>query len=403
MAPEDVRKRSGAVGTLAAQVCALGAHARKAIGTAIALLALLSVACSVVPLAQAEASDVAITFGGEWKTDVAAVSVADSWTTTGSSGLTLKLRGGCDPFKFYADVSAVARGVIGSGEWDAELEIERLYVKALLPMFDVSVGKQVISWGVGHAWSPVNLFSQTDPMGVGGQEGVPGVVVKVPVGPMDFWSLVAARIEDSPSGVTAMAGAGFSGDGNKGDGHWRYGVRRRGVIGGTDWAACLAVDQGGSVLGAEAKGDLGVGWHAEGAWFLPKVGDGWRLEAVIGADYSWLDGRLLWLGEFFVDSAGAPSRDEYDLQAYLLGGLRHLGRYYAFNQLSYQLDDFTSVFGSAITNLVDYSTAWSAGARTVLAGQWNLLLVGMAMTGDEGDEFSMGPDLAVMGQLSYSF
>lgn len=163
------------------------------------------------------------------------------------------------------------------------------------------------------------------------------------------------------------------------------------------------VDQGVTVLGAEAKGDLGIGWHAEGAYFLPRDGAAQHWEGVLGADYSWLDGRLLWLGEFFVNSAGAPSRDEYDLQAYLQGGLRYLGRYYAFNQLSYQLDDFTSFFGSAITNLVDYNTVWSAGTRTVLQGQWNLSLSGVVATGDSGDEFAMGPDLAVRAQLSYSF
>lgn len=374
----------------------------KAATAAAFFLVLLAAAAAGAGPAKIEASDFVARVGGEWKTDAAAVRMADTWTMAASSELTLKLRADYDPFKLYADVSAAFGGTIGSDDWDVELGIDRLYLKALLPAFDLSAGKQVINWGVGYAWSPVNLFSRPNPMGDGEPEGIPAVVVKVPVGPLDYWSLVAARLDRPIAGISAVAGA-VSGAEGAGDGYWRYGVRRRGVTDGTDWAASLVVDRGVTVLGAEVKGDLEIGWHAEAAWFIPRDGAGQRWEGLLGADYSWLDGRLLWLGEFFVNSAGASSRDEYDLPAYLRGDLGHLGRYYAFNQLTYQLDDFTSFFGSALTSMVDYSTVWTAGTRMVLQRQWNLSLVGVATTGDAGDEFAMEPDLAVRAQLSYSF
>lgn len=131
-------------------------------------------------------------------------------------------------------------------------------------------------------------------------------------------------------------------------------MRRRGNVGGTDWAIVALSGQGDKVVGAALKGDLGVGWHFAAAYRMPhsaggSPGAGASWQAVAGADYSWLNGRLLWLGEFYVQRDGVHRREDYTYQ-----------------QLSYRFDEFASGTLSLLAQLPTGERTWNAAVNSAL-------------------------------------
>ena len=57
------------------------------------------------------------------------------------------------------------------------------------------------------------------------------------------------------------------------------------------------------MIGADLKGDLGVGWHMAVAHRMPGAPPAEPTSTVLlGADYSWLGGSLLWVGEFLIQT-----------------------------------------------------------------------------------------------------
>lgn len=341
--------------------------------------------------------------GGEWQTGIDTSCSQEDWSTTARSLLRLQLRAGSHPWRFYADASTELKADLDSDSgWELEGDLERLYLKLYLPAADVSLGKQRINWGVGYAWAPTDLFNPPDPLDPDGRRlGVSAAVVRFPVGPLAYWSFVAAR-KDGGKGLTGKRDS------------WQYGIRRRGNYGTTDWSVLVITDTDTTTVGGDLKGDLGIGWHGEAAYRMPSNGSSRGWEAVVGGDYSWDDGRFVWLGEYFYNSAGAATKDTYDYTAWLGGQERYLARHYAFNQLTYQYDEFTSLGGSVLTNIVDGSAAWTVGANIFLTGAWQLSLAATVFTGEEGDEFAGGslpsysaalsrPDCIVKAQVVYSF
>ncbi|MGE5572278.1 MAG: hypothetical protein ACM3ZU_04545 [Bacteroidota bacterium] len=343
--------------------------------------------------------------GGEWQARVYAAQIQSSWSSSMESMLRLKLRLGDHPWKLYADVGAtLGRAPGADGDWTVTTELERAYLKVFLPWADLSLGKQQISWGVGYAWSPTDVFNAPnalDPEGL--RKGVEAAVIRVPAGPLAYWSLVAAR-----NGRSSTQGGGSA---------WQYGARYHANCGGTDWSLAAVTDAGTTMVGVDAKGDLAVGdlalgWHAEVAHHAPHDGSDPWVEGVLGADRSWGGGKIVWAGEYFYSSRGAATRDFYDYVSWLAGDRTYLARHYAFTQLAYQHDEFTSVFGSMLANLVDRSAVLTAGTSMLLGDQWTLSLSASALEGGPGGEFAGGaipgtfvrrPHVVLKAQAAYSF
>ncbi|MGE5587388.1 MAG: hypothetical protein ACM3ZO_04135 [Clostridia bacterium] len=343
--------------------------------------------------------------GGEWQTGVYAAQMEGSWSTSVESMLRLRLRLGDGDWRLYADAGAtLGRAPGGGGDWTLTAELERAYLKVFLPWADLNLGRQEISWGVGYAWSPTDIFNPPNARDLGGlRQGVVAAVVRIPTGPLAYLSLVVAR--DRP----------ISAGGNPDK--WRYGARYHGNVGGTDWSLAALRDTDTTMVGADAKGDLmigdlALGWHAEVAHHAPQDGSGPRLEGVLGADHSWSGGKIVWAGEYFYNSRGAETRESYDYVSWLAGNRDYLARHYAFTQLAYQHDEFTSVSGSVLANLVDRSAAVTAGATILLSDGWTLSLSATALSGSPGDEFAGGaipgapsskPDVMLRAWTTYNF
>ena len=195
-------------------------------------------------------------------------------TLDASASVRIQARTATYPWRAFLDGRIGLRGpVSGSGSWRSDSELHRLYVRRYFPQGQVSLGKQFVNWGVGYAFSPTDVFNPPDPTDPSAiRPGIVAATVQWSVGPLDYWHLAAAI--------------------------GKYGLRRRGNVGGTDWSLLAVSDDGRTILGFDLDGDLGIGWHAAAAYYLPKKGSHGHWHGLIGADYSWLEGRLLWLGEY---------------------------------------------------------------------------------------------------------
>lgn len=285
-----------------------------------------------------------LTWGGEWKETAIFTIYDESVEGRAQSQLQLGGRTLTYPLRAFFSGRLLAEGPIGDsrplgsdGSWRLKSSVDRLYLRLYLPYVDVSVGKQIVNWGVGYAWDPTDVFNPPDPTDPTGERpGILSAVVQIPVGPLDHWSLAAAER--------------------------KFGLRRRGNAAGTDWAVVALSDRGDTVVGTEFKGDLGVGWHFAAAYRLPQEGSesalaGASWQAVAGADYSWFDGRLLWLGEYYVQRDGA-----------------HHGVNYTYQQLSYGFDEFSSGSVSLLARLPKGERVWNATVSSVLGDQSELVV-----------------------------
>ncbi|MDK2930044.1 MAG: hypothetical protein PWR07_175 [Bacillota bacterium] len=320
--------------------------------------------------------------------------------------LRLKLRLGDYPWKLYADVGTTLGRVPGTdGDWTVTTELERAYLKIFLPWADLSLGKQQITWGVGYAWSPTDVFNPPNALGPDGlRPAVEAAVIRVPAGPLAYLSLVAARNERS----STQQGGGAA---------WQYGARYHANYGGTDWSLAAARDTGTTMVGVDAKGDLVVGhlalgWHAEVAHHAPHDGSSPWVEGVLGADRSWGGGKVVWAGEYFYNSRGAETQDSHTYTSWLAGDRTYPARHYVFTQLTYQHDEFTSVLGSVLANLVDRSAALTAGTTILLGNRWTLSLSATGLAGRPGAEFTGGaipnasfstPNVVLKARAAYNF
>ncbi|BAS26473.1 hypothetical protein [Limnochorda pilosa] len=335
-----------------------------------ALLLLLLMAFLAAAASPSRAQD-GVRWGGEWQAAGEASFTGDGTDVRASSVLRLQAQAGTDAWRAFFDGHAVASGPVGGeDEWETRGEVDRLFLRLYLPSADVTLGRQVVNWGVGYAWAPTDFFNPpdpTDPEGI--RRGVVAAAVQIPVGPLDVWSLAVA--EET------------------------YGIRRRGNLRGTDWSVVAVSRAGAAVMGADAKGDWGIGWHAAAAYGIPGT-DGTPsgdpplegLKGLIGADYSFLDGDLGWLGEYCFQTTR---------------GLEALSEQMTFQQLTYRVDDFTSVFGSVLGDLVRGSAIWSGGASTLLGGQSELTVTASAFSGSWTPAPVPVPRARVKVQVSKAF
>ena len=348
----------------------------------------------------------ALQVGGEWQTGVYAAQTQGSWSGSVESVLRLKLQLGDYPWKLYADVGTTLGRVPGTdGDWTVTTELERAYLKIFLPWADLSLGKQQITWGVGYAWSPTDVFNPPNALGPDGlRPAVEAAVIRVPAGPLAYLSLVAARNERSSTQQGGRAA-------------WQCGARYHANYGGTDWSLAAVRDTGTTMVGVDAKGDLAVGdlalgWHAEVARHASHDGSNPWVEVVLGADRSWGGGKVVWAGEYFYNSRGAETQDSCISTSRFAGDRAYAARHYVFTQLTYQHDEFSSVLGSVLANLVDRSAVLTAGTTILLGNRWTLSLSATALAGRPGAEFTGGaipgasfstPNVMLKAQAAYKF
>ena len=323
-------------------------------------------------------------FGGDWESSLRGVKTDGDWEWDPRTELTLQASLRDSNVRFFADVSG---WIEQRGEdWYSDADVNRLYVRMFLPKVDLTLGKQQINWGTGRAWSPSDIFNPPDALNPDRQRnGVTAALLTIPHGPLAYTSMVLA--EDPKSDDLAM------------------GMRYHGYTDGIDWSVFLATRKQNPILGGDLAMDLaGLGVHSE-LTYEPDFpyDDGGRLLWLMGSDYSWAKGKLVWMGEYLYDSTGA--KDPKDYKWWRPGVLANatLGRHSLFNQLTYAYDDFNSVSVHLLSNLVDDSQALTLSHTSILDThlQWDIQAT--YFLGDPGTEYGSHADIMVGTGITYKF
>ncbi len=238
-----------------------------------------------------------LSFTGEASADLSYLiaepfsSAGRSGSYRGLSGLRIDAMGG-DRNAAKLEASALAGLLYSDAAAEAALsfELKKLYLSVHLPKADLAVGRMIINYGRGTAFSPVDLFSSLDLSGLKlGRKGSDALRLLVPLS--DFSGI------DMVAGIAGSPELGIAG------------LRHYGNALGLDYGLSAFRDgsRGGDgelVLALDLKGDLELGIAAEALARLPF--DGPTLdptEAVyslmLGLDYSvggrwFFDLELLW-------------------------------------------------------------------------------------------------------------
>ncbi|MHB8876523.1 MAG: hypothetical protein ACYC8T_22740, partial [Myxococcaceae bacterium] len=180
-------------------------------------------------------------------------------------------------------------------------DLDRLSVKLALPFGDLTVGRQVLSWGTGRLWNPTDVLSPFPPTAVDrevrrGFDVVRLAVALSEVSQLDLLYLPQRALEDN-GGV----------------------VRVQANLLGWDGSLSLGKYVRDIVAGADLVGDLGpIGVHAEGAYTLElldlregpvRVGEHF-FRGVVGAEARPHE-KVLVMAEYSYNGFGTTHPSEY--------------------------------------------------------------------------------------------
>lgn len=241
--------------------------------------------------------------------------------------------------------------LLSSGTLLLQHNLDRLFVKVTTRVFDLTVGRQVLSWGTGHLWNPTDLLSPFAPTTVDKEvrRGVDAVRASIPLAETTQLELLWL-----PQRVAADNGGA---------------ARLQANLGGYDFSVSAAKYVRDLVFGADFSGDLGpLGLHGEGAYTLaldglgdPKtavrVGEHF-LRAVVGVDWKPTDKFVLML-EYHYNGLGAASPAGYleklTSARAQRGEVFGAGRHYLGLVAAWQVSELFSVQGLLLGNLTDPS------------------------------------------------
>lgn len=210
-------------------------------------------------------------------------------------------------------------------------DIRKLYGALYLPWADISVGRQIISFGEGMVFSPVDIFSSVNILDLSLRRSGSDVArVRVPFGDL--------------AGVDAIAKVSSRADGAAGA------IKGYGHAGSFDFAG-VGIYQGANrefITGLTFKGDLVAGVYGE-------LVEHWRYAGyrafvgMLGADYS-ITGDWYFTAEYLYNQkpepAGTPS--QFSL---LQTNVALVHNHYGFLSVRYKINDLMNVSASVIADI----------------------------------------------------
>tara|TARA_Y100000294_G_C8570967_1_gene342743 strand:+ start:9920 stop:11059 length:1140 start_codon:yes stop_codon:yes gene_type:complete len=230
--------------------------------------------------------------------------------------------------------------------------LDNFYARKSFRFFDIIIGRQPISMGVGYAWNPLDMFNQKDLMDPAyEQPGVDAARLEIPMGDRTGLDIIIAK-NDSIDGTEKMLQfkTGIGSFGVTLNYANRYHLVPYWRIMDITFTHNESNFVGGSVVGQ--IGEYGI-WTEVFKSLDETVEVG---EYVLGADHTFDNGVYV-MGEYFHNFLGAK-KGKLDLNNYLYafsGETKSLMQNYIFLMSSYGFTDFIS--GSVIVfgNLDDSS------------------------------------------------
>lgn len=199
--------------------------------------------------------------------------------------------------------------IIEDCDWELEREREinelsdlltlpRLFLDIQTEKFDLRVGKQALNWGAGQFFNPTNILNE-NLLATPWQEraGLYAVKTTIPLPKEQEIRFIASSQELSSEEIFLT-------------GMYRININN------IDISFVSSSNFQESMLGANVKGDAGVGYWLESAYsFDDSIADG-MIEITTGMDYSFaLRHGLILSSQIFYDSSGETAPKYYDWKA----------------------------------------------------------------------------------------
>lgn len=279
------------------------------------------------------------------------------------------------------------------------LYLDNLYLRAIFPIMDVTVGRQPISLGTGYAWNPLDIFNRKDLLDpTYEQPGVNALRAEIPLAGRTGVDLIIqpdSTYKISTKMAQLKTGVGsFDFTINYAQQYHMFPYwRLRDIMTTHDNLDFF----GGSFVGQIWE----FGLWGEAVWSMDNMKD--FGEYVIGIDHTFDNGLYL-MAEYFHNSLGATERELYfDHYLHYYSGETHsLMQNYLFVMSMFAISDFISGTVFAFGNLDDQSFS------LVPQVQWNafenvdISLLGAQSIGDDDTEFGL-QDRAVRLRLRAYF
>jgi len=273
---------------------------------------------------------------------------------------------------------------VNSGDIFLLHTIDRLYLKHQTETFEITIGRQRISWGTGRIWNPTDLFNPINPASFDVLEklGADAVALKIYLGNFSDLSLVVQpqkTLQQTNSAVRIRSntlGYDFS---------LLSGYFDKRVVAGADFA--------GSISGAGVRGEflLSVKKDEPGSGFTK-----W----IAGADYQFT--RWLYaLVEYHFNGEGTKDRAKYDLERLGRGEILNVNRSYLFTMLSLQVHPLAKAGLSVISNLLDKSGLYSLSLDISLKENLDITPGAQITYGDFMDEYRYYPSIYYLKAVYY--
>ena len=165
--------------------------------------------------------------------------------------------------------------------------VRTAYIKWNAERFSLTAGRQIVNYGKGTAWSPVDLFTERDYSGLSVvRRGSDALRLTVPLGLLSLAEAVAAPASDPAEGV--------------------YALRTSGLLFATLEGSLVGAWNGkseGWMAGGDFKFDLAwISFHVDAAYSAPRSGGPGDLRAALGFDTSF--GDFVLAGEYYCNGGG---------------------------------------------------------------------------------------------------
>jgi hypothetical protein len=210
-------------------------------------------------------------------------------------------------------------------------DVRKLYASLFLPFADVSIGRQIISFGQGMVFSPIDVFSSVNILDLSLRRSGSDVArVRVPFGDLAGIDAIAKLTAKSREEAAAI----------KGYAH----------VAGFDLAG-IGMYQGNqhqAITGVTFKGDMVAGVYGELVehW---KQGGQRSFTAMLGADYS-IENTWYFTGEYLYNEKPETSDTAAQLSI-IQTAIPLLHHHYGFLLARYKINDLMNVSASAIADI----------------------------------------------------
>jgi len=264
------------------------------------------------------------------------------------------------------------------------LFLDNAFLKVRFNAFDLTVGKQQLSFGTGYAWNPTNLFnvkSLTDPT----YEQPGHNAVRADISLTERSSLTALlQIEDKLNHSAALI-------------RWKIPLSRLEVsfIAAqkywtlSDYQAAYFSRQKRQMLGVDFAGELlGLGVWGEFAHSAMARAQNFT-EMLFGADYTWEGGFYL-MAELYYHSLAKSDWKKYSLtdwMRYVNGEILTVSKNQIYVYASYPATDLIDMSLSSIVSLSDKSAGFVVMLRYSLFENLMLNVISQLYTGKNGTAF----------------